>query len=454
MKEMAKSDVTTDELIAFVSDPGLESAASSHFAAAIRAMTDTVAVMVAGADSPAAAIMHETLAELGSGTSSVVGSGNSLPLLDAISVNATAAHALDFDDTIQGLTTHPSCHLVPALLGLAAEFECSGPQLLASYLVGLQVEHSLSAALGKGTYQRGWHSTSTVGTVATAAAAARILQLETAQVRAAISTAASAAAGLRANFGTMVKPVHVGRAARAGVESALLARRGLTASHDALRHRFGLLGAMGAQPGADTEVGDLTRFPVLSRLAFKPYPCCGEALGAVEASVALHPRASSTELPRAEIYIGPFAREILEFDVPQTVDQARFSPTYCVWTALRTGGLTINDFSEVALAAATAESFADKLTVLVSDQLPHDRSAEVVLLTSGQRLSQRVDVPRGDPSAGFSDADVRQKYLACLASRIDQTTALNLLDRLYSLGSADRVGDLISQLSWQRPGSA
>jgi 2-methylcitrate dehydratase PrpD len=437
----------TEDLVAFVTDERLQDAATGHFPEAIRALIDTVAVMVAGADSPATTVMLDSLTPFGSGRGSVVRSRSTLPLLDAILVNAVAAHALDFDDTIQGFTTHPSCHLVPALLGLASNYGCTGPELLTSYLVGLQVEHCITAAMGREPYQRGWHTTGTVGTVATAAAAARLLRLTAAEARAAMAAAASAASGLRANFGTMVKPLHAGRAARGGAESAILAGRGLTATQDPLLHRFGLFQAMGSR-SADSSLdpGDLSGFPVLQRLAFKPYPCCGEAIGAVEAAAALHHQVPLPPSPRAEIRIGPFAREILEFDSPQTVDEARFSVTYCVWTALRTGALTVDDFSETSIAAAAAENFDQTLTVVVDPALGHERAAEVTLVDGNRPLSRRVDVPRGDPSTGFTDDDVRDKYMACTANRVDPDTAANLLDQLFGLGSAVRVGDYVAAL--------
>jgi 2-methylcitrate dehydratase PrpD len=439
----------TEDLIAFVVDEQLQDAAGAHFPEAVRALIDSVAVMVAGADSPATKVVLDSLSQLGSGRSSVVGSRSTLPLLDAILVNAVAAHALDFDDTIQGFTTHPSCHLVPALLGLASQYGCTGPELLTSYLVGLQAEHCITAAMGRQPYQRGWHTTGTVGTIATALAAARLLRLTPAQARAAMAAAASAASGLRANFGTMVKPLHAGRAARSGAESAILARKGLTAAQDPLLHRFGLFPAMGSRADSSLEPCDLNGFPVLQCLAFKPYPCCGEATGAVEAAAALHHQAPLPPRPRAEIRIGPFAREILEFDSPQTADEARFSITYCVWTALRTGTLTVDDFTDTAIAAAAAERFDQALKVVVDPDLGHERAAEVTLVDGNRPLSRRVDVPRGDPSTGFTDADVRAKYMASVANRVDPDMAMSVLDQLFGLGSAVRVGDYAAALRQQ-----
>ena len=357
-------------------------------------------------------------------------------------MNGVAAHALDFDDTIQGLTTHPSCHLVPALLALAARTDCSGPEFLTAYLVGLQAEHLLAASLGGRSYRNGWHTTQAAGTVATAVASSRLLRLDRAKIRVAIGAAASAAAGLRANFGSMVKPLHAGRAARNGVEAALLARAGFTAADDALQHRFGLVMALTGQSEISRPaLGDLTGFPVVARLAFKPYPCCGEAMGAVEAATILSRAVEGRSVDGVEVRIGSFAREMLEFDTPTSADEARFSATYCVSRALETGQLTVDDFSEEALAAADPSELAS-IDVLVDPDLGHERAADVRVLVEGEWLAQRVVVPRGDPTIGFSEADVTAKWHACVDGRLDPSA--DLLDRLLKIQHAPRVGDLVA----------
>ena len=56
-----------------------------------------------------------------------------------------------------------------------------------------------------------------MGTFGAAMAAAKLLGLNELQIRHTIGIAASMASGIRANFGTMTKPLHVGRAASNGV---------------------------------------------------------------------------------------------------------------------------------------------------------------------------------------------------------------------------------------------
>src|SRR4029079_1328841 len=93
-------------------------------------------------------------------------------------------------------------------------------------------------------YQRGWHCTSTLGTIGAAAAAARLLGLDESACEHALAIAASEASGLKENFGTMVKPLHAGLAARNGILAAQLAACGMTASAAAIEGPQGFLAAM------------------------------------------------------------------------------------------------------------------------------------------------------------------------------------------------------------------
>src|SRR5216684_411370 len=123
-----------------------------------------------------------------------------------------------------------------------------GQALVHAFLLGFEVETTLAAVINPAHYDHGWHATCTLGTLGAAAAAARLLGLDTAQIRTALAVAASQSSGLKENFGTMTKPFHAGHAARSGVLAALLAREGWTASEQALEGPQGFFNVLGAGP--------------------------------------------------------------------------------------------------------------------------------------------------------------------------------------------------------------
>jgi 2-methylcitrate dehydratase PrpD len=200
---------------------------------AAAAVCDTIGVALAGVVEPAARIVRDVID--GQGDCHVLGTSRRAGAADAALANGVAAHALDFDDMCFVSMAHPSCALVPAALAAAESSSASGSALLDGYIVGFEVECRLGSVMNPRHYHsRGWHCTSSIGTVGAAAAASRVMGLTTDQTAHAVGIAASLACGLKENIGTMTKPLHAGMAARNGVTAALLARGGFTASEDAL----------------------------------------------------------------------------------------------------------------------------------------------------------------------------------------------------------------------------
>src|SRR5438876_1836644 len=216
--------------------------------AAARALLDTIGVMLAGASEPAAVSVQQVVAQESSGLQcSVLGTRLRTSATNAALANGTAAHAHDYDDMCFVSLAHPSAPLVAAALAIAELCGATGRALLDAYVVGFEIEACLGRAMNPRHYQRGWHCTSTLGTIGAAAAVSRLFGLDATAAGHALAIAASEASGLKENFGTMVKPLHAGLAARNGVLAALLARAGLTGSADAIHGAQGLLVAMDSE---------------------------------------------------------------------------------------------------------------------------------------------------------------------------------------------------------------
>ena len=197
-------------------------AAACHRAAV--ALCDTVGVILAGAVEPVAQLIREHAGEEGRGDCHIFGVSQMAGPDNAALANGVAAHALDYDDMCFVSMAHPSCALVPAILAAGEIANASGRAILEGYIVGFEIECRLGAVMNPRHYHvRGWHCTSSIGTVGAAAAAARVLGLSPVAVAHALGIAASSACGLKQNFGTMVKPLHAGIAARNGLMAARLA---------------------------------------------------------------------------------------------------------------------------------------------------------------------------------------------------------------------------------------
>jgi 2-methylcitrate dehydratase PrpD len=208
---------------------------------------------------------------------SVWGTGLRASAPDAALANGTAAHALDFDDMCFVSLAHPSAPLVPAVIAAGEIAGASGRAVLDAYIIGFEIQARLGRLMNPRHYQRGWHCTSTLGAISAAAGASRLFGLDAAATEHALAIAASSASGLKENFGTMVKPLHAGLAARDGVMAALLAKGGLTGSAKAIDGPQGYLRAFDSE-GTDlaNAVGDLgSRWEILDTgITVKLYPSC------------------------------------------------------------------------------------------------------------------------------------------------------------------------------------
>src|SRR6266446_1506503 len=181
---------------------------------------DTVGVTLAGSAEPCAQIMLRVCTA--TGPALVFGSAQRLSVTDAALVNGTASHALDFDDCSNTMGGHPSVPVLSALFPLADELGESGRDFVLAYIAGFEVETKLALAVNFHHYTKGWHPTATLGTFGAAAAAARLMGLDADKTSVALALAASFASGIKANFGTMAKPLHVGHSARNGILAARL----------------------------------------------------------------------------------------------------------------------------------------------------------------------------------------------------------------------------------------
>ena len=207
--------------------------------------------------------------------------------------NGVAAHAHDYDDMCFVSLAHPSCALVPAALAAGELAGASGRDVLDAYVVGFELECRLGMVMNPRHYhERGWHCTSSIGTLGAAAAASRCWGSMPDATIHALGIAASSACGLKENLGSMVKPLHAGMAARNGVMAARLAKAGFVASVQAIEGPQGYLAAMDSQkpPSALVDaVADLgSRWEILDTgITVKLYPSCAATHPPLDALLAL-----------------------------------------------------------------------------------------------------------------------------------------------------------------------
>ncbi|MEO0936735.1 MAG: MmgE/PrpD family protein [Pseudomonadota bacterium] len=276
---------------------------------------------------------------------------------EAALVNGTLSHALDYDDTHFAHIGHPSVVVVSAALAAAqaegADMACA----LDAALAGAEASVAMGLWLGRGHYQIGLHQTATAGAFGACVAAGRVLALPQAQMRHALGLVATMASGLKAQFGTMGKPLNAGLAARAGVEAALWARVGMTGAGQGVQ-AFGEV-----FHGAGQDVPFAWR---MGQVSHKYHACCHGLHAALEAVAGVDLAGAS----RIEVFTHPRWMSVCNQPAPDTGLGAKFSYRHVI--AMAAHGHSTADITAFTDACATDPalvSFRDRVHVTPDDSL-------------------------------------------------------------------------------------
>ena len=204
-----------------------------------RSILDTFGAMITGVDTSA---VKMALVSSGEGNCTLIGgSGEKLTPRDAAFVNGISGHELELDDTSSSNLGHPTAAVLPTVLAVAETEGLSGKKLIEAFLIATEVECKIGRIMAKRLHKRGWHCSSITGVLGAAAGAAYLMGLTREQTVNAIGIAASMASGVRENFGTLTKSVHIGKTAEDGLRAAILARDGFTSSEIALEGKEGYI---------------------------------------------------------------------------------------------------------------------------------------------------------------------------------------------------------------------
>ncbi|MCZ4314305.1 MmgE/PrpD family protein [Comamonadaceae bacterium G21597-S1] len=436
----------------FIVDTCFEDLPVAALDIARRCMFDTSGLYIAGLHEASTRLLVSFAAEQGGAPQSrLLGAGGQrVPATAAARVLGTSAHAHDFDDTqvshdprhVYGLLTHPTVPPLTAALVVADAVAARGDAavgwnaLMRAFLIGFEVECKISEWLPAEHYLRGHHSSGTVGTFGAMAAAACLLQLDAAQVRNAIGIAASLAAGIRCNFGTMTKPLHVGRASENGVLAAQLAGRGFTADPDALDGRWGFPAVTaGGFDAAKTAEGFGATWSIVDPgVSIKPYPSgilTHQTMDAARALVIEHD-IQPDQVAQIDLFAGDNIINPIRYPLAANGLQAKFSMPALLTMMVLFRDAPIRAFEDGTVATDTFQQMQRKVRVHRDAQINAQgfdriRSRVRITLVDGRTLEREADLRyRGGPLLPMTDQEMSAKFRACTDGLIDTAAAQRL----------------------------
>ncbi len=424
-----------------------------------RAVVDTIGVsLAANQETTVRALTSAHLGRLPAGWSSVPAVGCLPPgtrtqaALAAL-LNGTAAHALDYDDVADSIKGHPSAVLVPTALAVGEEVGASGMSVLSAICTGFQIECALADGLGiESHYSRGWHSTATIGTIAAAAVASRLLGSSPDMTRCALGIAGSMAAGSRQNFGTMTKPLHAGLAAHNGILAAVLAASGFTADPDHLEAPLGYFSLYGNEPVdagllQETLRGEPT---IVARgLNVKRFPSCYDTARTADAALSLAEKLSPDDISEVSVTLEPGGLRPLIHHRPQTGLEGKFSVEFVAAAALIDRSISLSTFTDESVRRPAVQELISKIHI-AEQQVPPlgppgwTQSYAVVRVVDvpGATVECRRDDPLGHARRPLSEAQLAEKFVDCLGHAGARLDSVALFEKLRNMRKVPDVRNL------------
>src|SRR5258708_15080162 len=352
----------------------------------------------------------------------------------------------------------PRAQLLCEYLADGEKTSASGRRALEAYVISFEVEAVLGRLMNPRHYQSGWHCTSTIGTIGTAAACARLLALDAKQTANCLGIAASSALGLKENFGTMTKPLHAGLAAKNAVLAALFAQAGLTASERAIEGPQGLLVAMESEhQDYEDKLKSLgERWEILEPgMTVKLYPSCAATHPALDAVLDLRREhnLAPEQIERVAVEVDNVTPNLLIYPSPQTGLEGKFSMQFCVAAALVDGNVGLGTF-ESRLQDSRIQDLLPRVGMRVNEELGENAPAltEAVVtihLRDGRQLTRRANGARGYPEHPANAAELETKFRICARRAISEAATESALDGLRYFSELPSVEDLTHHLAIQ-----
>lgn len=348
---------------------------------------------------------------MGAGRASLLGRTEKVDALNAALLNGISSHVFDFDDTHLKTIIHPAGPVASAIVALSEHRSVSGRDFIHALILGVEVECRIGNAVYPAHYDVGWHITGTTGVFGAAAACGRLLGLDAQRICWALGTAATQAAGLREMFGTMCKPLHVGRAAQNGLSAALLAAEGFTSSEQPLEAPRGFANVLSTECDyAEICDGLGDHYEILLN-TYKPFPCGIVIHPSIDACIQLKEEHSlgGQEIQSVELLVHPLVLELTGKKAPRTGLEGKFSVYHSAAVALVRGRAGMAEYSDEAVNDPRVIAVRDRVSATADDSIHEAKAIARARLEDGRTVEKVVEFAVGSLERPLSDEAIEQK---------------------------------------------
>ncbi len=397
------------------------------------------------------ACRHETvermlagLAEFsGPAQATVLGRGERVDALLASLLNGTSSHVFDFDDTHLQTVIHPSGPVASAILALAEKTPVKGEDFLHAFILGVEAECRIGNSVYPAHYNVGWHITGTAGVFGAAAAAGRLLGLSEQQMVWALGIAATQSSGLREMFGTMVKPMHPGNAARNGLIAALLAARDFTSSNQGIEAPRGFAHVLSTEFKPEEITAKLGETWEIALNTYKPFACGIVEHPIIDGCIQLRNehRLKAADIESISLKVHPLVLELTGKKTPQTGLEGKFSVYHSAAVGIVHGAAGEAQYDDAVVRDPQVIALRDKVSAAVEKGIHEDQTRITIRLKDGRSLEKFVEHAVGSLGKPMSDADLEAKFRGLTEGILSRAESDKLIGLCWDIGKLKDAGE-------------
>jgi 2-methylcitrate dehydratase PrpD len=372
----------------------------------------------------------------------VLGRGDRLDIMLAALMNGTTSHTFDFDDTHLKTIIHPSGPVASAILALAERKRVSGSDFLHAFILGVETECRIGNAVYPSHYDVGWHITATAGVFGAAAAAGRLLGLSEQQMVWALGIAATQSSGLREMFGTMVKPMHPGNAARNGLLAALLASKDFTSSEQGIEGRRGFANVLATARNFDEITRGLGTTWEAALNTYKPFACGIVEHPAIDGCIQLRNEHTlrADDIESIALKVHPLVLELTGKKTPRTGLEGKFSVYHSCAVAIIHGAAGEAQYSDETVRDPRVVALRDRVAATAEKGVHEDQVHVAIKLKSGKVLERFVEHAVGSLDRPMSDSDLEAKFRGLAEGILSKPETDKLIRLCWDVGNLDDAG--------------
>lgn len=438
-------------VVDFICDTRYEDVPPAAIENAKGRILDGLGVTINGVTDAVGKIVKDFITDFhGQPQATVICTGLKADCLYAAFANGTVMHATDFDDIY--MLSHSTTCVLPAALAVGEMMNASGKELLMGYIIGNEVYTKLQQCTSTEPWYRGFHGTSIWGSIAAAAAAARMLKLDKEKTCRAIGTSCSCFGGIKRNQGTMTKPFHAGYSAENGVKAALMAKYGLESHPEALEGKFSFTKIFSSAPNYEhiQKLGkewDLVTMPPW----IKPHPNCGSTHAAMGGMLELINKYDIKEedVELVEVGMTQAGIDALFYEEPKDAYQAKFSMQFAMALLLHTRKWGLKMHSEEIVQDPAIRALFKKVRFYqhegLQKELPPDKGQFRAQLDVTMKDGTHYSLCPGLPDLSY--AQIKDKFMQCAEGILSEEAAEKVADDVWRLESLGTLTDMMALMA-------